>query len=295
MAEAGRLSRVIRQVRPQVLHLHSSKAGLAGRLAARGRVPTVFQPHAWSFDAVTGPVRSASRWWEQRATRWTTLTLCVSADEAASGQRAGSLGRSNAVVPNGVDVHRWQPADRAEARARLGLPAEAPVAVLIGRLTRQKGQDLAVQAWPAVRAALPEALLCLVGDGPDAADLAATAEPGVRLVGRADPGDWYAASNVLLLPSRWEGMPLVALEAMACGRPVVGADVTGVAEALGDPNQLVPAERPEALAASTLALLTESDRAERIGARNRTRACQQFSVERMTQQVFQLYQDLLVR
>src|SRR4051812_34889150 len=71
--EAQRLRRVVSQVRPDVVHLHSAKAGLAGRLVVRGRVPTVVQPHAWSFLAATGAVRAVSTAWERWGARWTDL------------------------------------------------------------------------------------------------------------------------------------------------------------------------------------------------------------------------------
>lgn len=88
--EALTLQRIVRAHNPDIVHLHSSKAGLVGRLAIRGRVPTVFQPHAWSFSAVRGITRSVSLSWERAAQRWTHATICVSEDERARGHRAGS-------------------------------------------------------------------------------------------------------------------------------------------------------------------------------------------------------------
>src|SRR5207244_646249 len=75
--EARRLARLVGQQRPDVVHLHASKAGLAGRLAVRGSLPTLFQPHAWSWLAVDGAVRWASIAWERLAARWTGLYVCV--------------------------------------------------------------------------------------------------------------------------------------------------------------------------------------------------------------------------
>lgn len=235
--ETRRLAALIEQTRPGLVHLHSAKAGLAGRLAVRGRRPTVYSPHAWSWEAATGPVRGAAIGWERLATRWTSLLVCVSEAERDLGLQHRAVPDSVVVVPNGVDTRAYtaaSPALRSQVRASLGLP-DVPTAVLVGRLTRQKGQDLAVAAWALVRAAVPQACLVLVGDGPDAEALrqAAARTEGVTLVGaRDDVADWYAAADVVLVPSRWEGMALTPLEAMARARSVVAADVTGVRESL---------------------------------------------------------------
>ena len=241
--EAARLGRIVRAYRPDVLHLHSSKAGLAGRLAVRGRVPTVFQPHAWSFAAVTGAVGPASLAWERRAAQWADVVVCVSEAERAEGVAAGVRARSWEVVPNGVDLDAWTPSSRAAARARLRL-GDGPLVVCVGRLSRQKGQDVLLAAWPSV--GVPGATLVLVGDGPLGARLQVDAPPGVRLAGRRDDvADWYAAADVVVVPSRWEGMALTPLEALACGRPVVATDVAGMREIGVD---VVPPGSPEALA-----------------------------------------------
>lgn len=250
-AETARLRRIVRACDPDLVHLHSSKAGLAGRLAVRGRRPTVFQPHAWSFAAVTGPVAKASLAWERLAARWADAVVCVSAAECADGSAAGIAARSWRIVPNGVDLDRWAPRPKAAARERLGLDPATPLVVCVGRLSRQKGQDVLLAAWPAV-----DADLALVGDGPDRDALEAAAPPRVTFTGRRDDvAGWYAAADVVAVPSRWEGMALAALEALACGRPVVGSDVTGMRE-IG-PVDVVPPEDPAALAAAITARLRE--------------------------------------
>jgi glycosyltransferase involved in cell wall biosynthesis len=240
-AETVRLARLVRGF--DLVHLHSSKAGLAGRLAIRGRRATVFQPHAWSFDAVTGPVRTATLAWERRAARWTHVVVCVSAAERDAGVAAGIAPPRWAVVPNGADLGRWTPEPKGPARKHLGLPVDRHVIICVGRLSRQKGQDVLLAAAREV-----DADVVLVGDGPDRAALEAAAPANVRFAGRSDDvAAWYAAADAVAVPSRWEGMPLVVLEALACGRPVVGSDVSGMREAGA---VVVPPEDPAALAAA---------------------------------------------
>jgi glycosyltransferase involved in cell wall biosynthesis len=231
--ETRRLGRIVADVEPDLVVLHSAKAGLAGRLAVRGRRHTVYVPHAWSFEAVQGAMAVASATWEANASRWTDMVVCVSEDERRRGRNAGVTCPMD-VVPNGVDVVRRTPRDARTARAGLGL-ADRPTVVCVGRLARQKGQDLLIAAWPGVVAAVPDAQLVLVGDGPCRADLEASAPSGVVFTGSRDNVDAYlGAADVVALPSRWESTPLVSLEAMAAGRPVVAFAVDGVRDTLGD-------------------------------------------------------------
>ncbi|WP_263103187.1 glycosyltransferase, partial [Kitasatospora sp. DSM 101779] len=267
--EVRRLRRIVRAAEPDVLHLHSAKAGLAGRLAVRGSVPTVFQPHAWSFAAVEGAVARATRRWERYAARWAHALLCVSEQERADGAAAG-IAAAWRVVPNGVDLEHHGPADaaaRRAARAALdlagaGLDPEAPLAVCLGRLCRQKGQDVLLDAWPRVAEELPGAGLALVGGGPDEAALAerVRALPGPRRVlmagGVSDPRPWLAAADLVVLPSRWEGMALAPLEAMAAARPVLLTDVPGARECL-PPGAAAPPVPPGDAAALAERLVEE--------------------------------------
>lgn len=272
-AETVRLAGLVAAARPDVVHLHSAKAGLAGRLALRGRRRTLFQPHGWSWLATTGSTAAATLRWERvAAARWTDALVCVGEGEAAEG-RAHRIPGEYAVVRNGVDLTRFAPADAGAARALLGLPA-GPVVVCVGRLTRQKGQDLLLAAWPAVTAAHPGATLALVGGGDLLDGVAVPA--GVVLVGDvADVRPWYAAADLLVQPSRWEGLPLTLLEALASGRPVVATAVPGLRDVLPpEAGALVPAGNAAALAGAITArlgdpalLAAESAAAARVAAR----------------------------
>ncbi|MFJ9624090.1 glycosyltransferase family 4 protein [Streptomyces sp. NPDC101181] len=299
--EVAAARRIVRASRPHVVHAHSAKAGLAGRMAVRGRVPTVFQPHAWSFEAVGGRTAELALGWERFGARWADHILCVSESERRTGQRAGICARWS-VIHNGIDLDRFRPgghADRAAARASLplleGVDADAPLAVCVGRLTRQKGQDVLLRAWRDVR--VPGARLVLVGEGPDREALEASAPPGVLFTGASeDVRPWLHAADVLVLPSRWEGMALAPLEAMACGRAVVMTDVDGARESLppGDEEHcLVPPEDPAALTAALTSLLTDPELREAVSRRalRHTRAA--FDVRRTAGAVAGLYQELV--
>lgn len=245
LSEMRSLRRIVREVAPDVVHLHSSKAGMVGRLVLRGRLPTVFMPHAWSWFVGGRATRVLALRWERWAARWTDIFLCVSEAERRRGDEGGVRGTFR-VVPNAVDLEAFRPAsegEREDLRTRLGLGG--PTAVCVGRLIEQKGQDLLVDVWPSVREAIPDAELVLVGDGPARAALERDAGPGVRMVGdQQRVRDWLVAADVVAMPSRWEGLSLVALEALASGCSIVASRADGMSEVLGDGSEGVGALVP---------------------------------------------------
>jgi len=291
--QAWRLGRIIRNRFPDVVHLHSSKAGVAGRLAVRRRHATLFQPHAWSFFAARGAMRAAALAWERRAAPWADVIVCVSEGERTAGEEAG-ISAAWRVVPNGIDLAAFRAAsaeERERARARLGL-GPAPLAVCIGRLVRQKGQDVLVEAWPTVTARVPGAELVLVGSGPAEDELGGRA----RIIGgQEDVRDWLAAANVVVQPSRWEGLSYVVLEAMAAARAVVATDVAGMSEALGEDVELVPVDDSATLAAAVERRLLDPRGADAEGLALRERVAQNFDAARATQAMADVYAEVLER
>lgn len=290
------LRRVIRDVDPDLVHLHSSMAGMCGRLVVRRRRPTIFQPHSWSFFAVGGAAQRGALTWERVGARWTDVVLCVSEDERRHAERAGVRSRC-VVVPNGVDLERFRPAgdaQKAQARRRLGLGPE-PLAVCLGRLHRQKGQHALLDAWPAVLAAQPGARLALVGEGPDRGPLEAREPERTTFVGQTGAVlDWLTAADVVVQPSTWEGMSLSLLEAMACGCSVVVTDVTGMREVVRDGCGAVVAQGDPAALAEALALrLGDPALAAREGAAGRCAVERHHDLQVQRRQVLALSAELV--
>ncbi len=265
-----RLKRIVDEIRPDVVHLHSGKAGLAGRLVVRDRIPTVFQPHAWSFLASRSGVQGASLRWERYAARWATELVCVSTTERQLGESLG-VHAPTTVILNGVDLAEFRPAgprDRVHARKLLGLE-DVPTVLCVGALVVQKGQQDLLTDWPVIRAQIPEAELLLVGDGPDrrALERLAGGLEGVSFIGaRTDVPLWMAASDVVVVPSRWEGMALVPLEAMASARSVVATDVNGIVDSVpSGAGAIVPLDDPSGLVRALVARLEDPALAEEEG------------------------------
>lgn len=243
--EIARLRSIVDMVQPDVVVLHSAKAGFVGRLAIRGNIPTVYVPHAWSFLALPASLAGQAMLWEKFASRWTNLVIAVSEGEARIGVARGVSAPMLVIAnPVPVDPLSLDMVDPQTARARLGLP-EAPTVVSVGRLCEQKGQDLLLRAWKLVQRNQPGARLVLVGEGPDREKLTRAADDSVTFTGnQPNVVDWLQAAEVVAMPSRWEGMALAMLEALAAGRSVVtnqvpGADVVvraraGAAVAVGD-------------------------------------------------------------
>jgi glycosyltransferase involved in cell wall biosynthesis len=225
-AERRALGSIIAAVDPDVVVLHSSKAGLIGRLVVRAERPTVFIPHAWSFLALPPGARAAARAWERAASCFTNAVVAGGDGEAETGVRAG-VRAPTFVVRHGVPSGwRYVPDhERASQRAALELPTSGPLVVCVGRLCRQKGQDVLMAAWRRVISVCPDAWLVVVGGS--AGHLRVTMPERVVIAGHQDPRGYVAAADVVAMPSRWEGCPLVMLEALATGRSVVMTDVAG--------------------------------------------------------------------
>jgi glycosyltransferase involved in cell wall biosynthesis len=290
------LRRIVADFRPDLVHLHSSKAGLVGRLLLRGSVPTVMHPNAWSFFARTGTVRAITLRWERLAARWTDVVVCVSEDELRSG-RAEGVHADYRVLPNAVDLDRF-PTPRGDARERaresLGIGDEALV-VSVGRLHRQKNQAALLDVWPEVRKAVPGARLVLLGEGPDRPALEARGVEGVELPGNVeDVRPWLQAASLTVQPSRWEGMSLAVLEAMASGRSVVVTDVPGMREVVdsGAGALVAPGDREE-LIRVIVERLTSPELTDAEGRSARRRVEERHDLKAQHAGIDRIYDELL--
>lgn len=223
-------------------------------LAAMLGVPSVVKLHGSDLNvvaAMAGP-RLNLRWALPRAAR----VVAVSRALAEAAERLGVSPARIEVVGNGVDPDLFHPADRARARAELGLPSDGKLLLYVGRLERGKGVLDLLSAFARMAPAHPDFRLALVGEGAAGDECrrrAAMLGAQVLVAGArplAEVPRWMAASDLVTLPSWNEGSPNAVLEALSCGRPVVASRVGGVPELIDSPSlgELVPARDPAALA-----------------------------------------------
>jgi glycosyltransferase involved in cell wall biosynthesis len=266
------LIRLVRRERPEIFHASSSKAGVLGRLAAfAARVPIrIFTVHGWAFAAYSGATSSLYRWADRLVSPLTTVTICVSENELALGLEAGTCSAERTVViRNAVDV---------TAAPRSGHERATPRLIAVGRLKAPKDFVTLVHALAVLPQGSFEALI--VGDGPDREALEAEAlrlglEERLLFVGeRRDVPVLLAASDIFVLSSASEGLPVSVIEAMAAELPVVSSAVGGVSELVvaGETGLLVPTGDADELAAALELLITDPELRRRLGAAGRARA-----------------------
>jgi glycosyltransferase involved in cell wall biosynthesis len=283
------LTRLMRRERPQVLHASSSKAGVLGRVAATlARVPVrFFTVHGWAFSAYSGLSGLVYRVADRLMAPLTTVTICVSEQELAAGLEAGACRReSSVVIHNAVDV---------AAAPRSGHDRPVPRLIAVGRLKAPKDFMTLVRALAELPAGSFQGLI--VGDGPDRAEVEAEIrrlglEENVVLAGeRSDVPELLAASDVFVLSSRSEGLPVSVLEAMAAELPVVASAVGGLAELVEDgvTGLLVPAGDERALAEALGRLVEDPEQRRSLGAAGRARAEAQFDLDTFRRAHLDLY------
>lgn len=234
------LRRLVAELAPDVIHLHSFFPGVLGRIRplGAGGPAVVYQPHSWAFDAAPTPMGTKLvEAWERRAARRTDAIIVNCDDELREGERHGVQTAAHVVgIP--VDTTHFAPADefqRQTHRRDLGVSDRA-VLLCVGRLAKQKGQDLLVQAWQ--QTPVPGAVLVLLGAG-DPRPLAQLAgdQWGQSVVAPGaveDVRPWLHAADLVVAPSRWESQEVAVMEALACGKAVVATEVNGAREAIED-------------------------------------------------------------
>jgi glycosyltransferase involved in cell wall biosynthesis len=279
------LLRLVRRRRLDVVHANSSKAGILGRIAAAlaGVRVRIFTVHGWAFSAYSGARGVFYLWSDRLMSPLTTMTICVSETELRAGLERGACRRERStVILNGVDVRGTPLAP---------LDSEVPRIISVGRLRAPKDFVTLAEALRLLEPGRFRAVV--VGDGPDAALLPADAP--LELLGeRDDVAELLAASDVFVLSSRSEGLPMSILEAMAAGLPVVASRVGGVPELVEDgvTGFLVEPGDVPALHARLDELLRDRALAARLGRNARERALERFTWDACAERCLAAYASL---
>ena len=291
------LTRLLAAQRPRIVQTLLFHANIAGRIAARRAGVGVVV----SGIRVAEPHRRWRLWADRLTERLVDRHVCVSQSVAEFAHaRARLPAEKLVVIPNGVDCRRY-PARRPADLRGLGIQPDHRVVSCVGRLERQKGLPWLIRSAPAWLGRLPKTELVLVGEGPLRGKLERICRQSgvsdrVHFAGwRGDVAEILAASDLLVLPSAWEGMPNVILEAMASRLPVVATDVAGVRQLLGPAavDQIVQYGDSDAFAERVIMLMENGRRAAELGGENRSRAEEKFSLAGMVTAYERLWESLL--
>ena len=279
---ARSLRRELRRLDPDIAHTHLVHADLYGMLAVL-RTRTVLVSTKHNDDRFrTGPFRLVEQGLTRRASRVIAIT------EALRRFTLDEVG----LPPHKVEVIHYGLDGLPEpwgANPDVPLPTGARVLLCVARLVPQKGVDVAVRALARIRERHPDAVLVVLGEGPERSELAAE---GVYLPGRAgDVAGWYRRAELVLHPARWEGFGLALLEAMLAEKAVVASAVSSIPEIVADRETglLVPPDNPERLAAAAIQLLDDPAQAAAYGRAGHARARAVFSVARMAERTAAVY------
>jgi glycosyltransferase involved in cell wall biosynthesis len=306
-----RLARMMRVERPTILHTHTAKAGAVGRaaalLAGRSRPPIIV--HTFHGHVLRGYF---GRFWtgffrqlEKLLARITDALVAVSPEVRDELVALGVAPESKfRVIRLGIELDTRVSSDRkarAETRRVMGIPDERFVVGWIGRMTAVKRTDVVLNAFRALRDEGVDAVLCMVGDGPDrvaveelAGELGIVRHclfPGYQ----EEVGPFFAAFDVFVLPSGNEGTPVTAIEALASGCPVVATSVGGVPDVVDDgvDGFLVEPGTVDGLASRLGELARDTELRTRMGAAGRERMQTRYSVDRLVDDMDRLYRELL--
>ena len=282
--------RAVRGERPDLLHTHLVHADVYGAIAAWAtRTPYLSTRHN-DDRYLLGPFRYVDRAFARRA----RTLIAISEAVRTFLERAGHDRRKLVTIHYGLDEPASAPSEPTPAEA--GIPADAPLALAVGRLIEQKDHATLLRAFALVRRDVPEARLAILGAGPlEGATRALAVELGVdaavTLPGRTEIRDWLERADVFVHTSRWEGFGIVLLEAMLASLPVVATRVSAVPEVVvdGETGALVEAGDAEGVAREVAALLADPERASRLGTAGHARALADFSVARMIERTLAVY------
>jgi glycosyltransferase involved in cell wall biosynthesis len=296
----GHLTRRFRALRPDLVHTHLIHADLYGLgAAARAGVPCAVSSRHNNDAFRYNPV---IKWLNRRAMRHAARVITISHALARFVDRVERVDPARIVtVHYGLEAPPSDPEARSKARARLGYAGDGPLAGFFGRLVRQKGVDVLLDAFSHVHRQHPTARLVVVGDGPQRPAL----EQQARKLGLGEvvtftgwvegARDLMPACDLIAVPSRWEGFGLVTLEAMGHACPLIVSQTSALPEIVvdGETGLHVPPEDPAALAGAINDLLADPETARAFGRAGYERLVTVFSVEKMVQATLDVYRDVM--
>jgi len=302
------IKRELRSYQPDLLHTHSSKAGILGRRAAYALgIPCVHSIHGASFHfGQPAALHHSYRIAEKLANRWCQhfVTVCDAMIQQYVDAGIGHRDKYTTIY-SGMDVDCFlSPSeDRADVRQRLGIAQDDIVVVKVARLFNLKGHQYLIDAAPQIVSAVPNVKFLFVGDGLLHDEFKTRIEElGLSdhfcFAGLVPPNEvtnYIHASDMVAHTSVWEGLARVLPQGLIAGKPVVSFDIDGAPEVCidGETGLLVPARQTDQLAAAVIRLASDQELRQRLGAEGRLRFTEQFRHEYMTERIREVYEKVL--
>ncbi len=289
---------LIKTLRPDIIHLNSSKAGILGSFANIGLgTKVVFTAHGFIFNEPRPwPIKAFFLALEKIASCYRDHIICVSeADRKAALDFSVIDGNKMSVIYNGITLINFYPA--SEAKLKLNLNPKKLIIGAVANFYKTKGLDILIQAVSLLPANIQEQCqFIIMGAGPEKDALQTLnhqLNTNIFFAGDInEAAQFILAFDIFVLPSRKEGFPYAILEALQAGLPIVATDVGGVKEALGDAGVLVPPEDPAKLSQEITALVNNAELRKTLSQKSLIQS-QNFTLEKMLKETNNIYQKLL--
>jgi len=307
---ARKLVSLLRALKPDLVHTHTSKAGIMGRWAAkRLKIPTVHTIHGASFHVgQSGVAFRAYRQLERIAGPWTDhfISVCDAMTRQYVAAKVAEPSRFT-TISSGFDVEPYlhPPRSRQTVRAELGFREDDIVVGKIARLFPLKGHEYWQAALPEILRQAPRVKLLIMGDGILRQEIEANlARHGltqaVHFTGLVPPRripELLHATDLVIHTSVWEGLARVLPQALIAGKPVISYDIDGASEVVlpGETGCLIPAQSVQELATAVVQLANDPALRHRLGENGRARFANQFRHETMTARIRDVYQQVLAK
>ena len=297
------LRRIIKQLKPDIVYAHSSKAGALARIADLGlKNKVIYNPHGWAFNMQqSAKKKEMYKWVEKISAHFCDKIVCISDAERESALREKICKPSKLqVIYNGIDLEEIKNTI-SKKRAELNIPEDAFVVGMVGRLSKQKAPDVFVKAAKLIKDKIPNAYFLMVGNG----ELCDQVEEMIHkfdldssflITGWVDnPTAYMKVMNVGCLLSRWEGFGLVLPEYMACGVPIVATDVDAIPNIIKNGKNGILVDKDDYILTSNVIIKLFNDEQFRYDLIKLEKAVvkQKYSVKRVIKENIIMYNRLM--
>lgn len=302
-ATVKQIKKIVRQIKPDIVYAHSTKAGALTRIALMGmHIPVIYNPHGWAFNMVQSKKKElAYRLIEKAQIPFTKKVVCISEAEMQSAMQKHICSKDKIkIITNGIDfdlLDKVQPVTRRD----LGIPEDAFVVGQIGRLSEQKSPDVFVEMAEKIKKEIPNSFFVMVGDGNLEAEIRRLIkmkglEDSFLITGWVDnPTGYLYCFDVATLLSRWEGFGLALVEYMYCGVPLVSTKVDVIPYVVDDgvDGLLVEPNKPNEATQAVIRIHGDSVLAAKLVTNGFNIAKDKYDIRCVAKQTLKLYHKIL--